>query len=46
MKIGIVLGTKEPEKAWNAFRFGVTALKARHGAKVFLINAGSVNSLW
>ncbi len=40
MKIGIVLGTKEPEKAWNAFRFGMTALKGKHDVKVFLINEG------
>jgi uncharacterized protein involved in oxidation of intracellular sulfur len=25
MKIGIILETKEYEKAWNAFRFAVTA---------------------
>ncbi len=40
MKIGIVLSTKEPEKVWNAFRFGMTALKANHGVKVFLLNEG------
>lgn len=40
MKFGIVLGTKEPEKAWNAFRFAVTALKTNHDVKVFLINEG------
>ncbi|MFH0969948.1 MAG: DsrE family protein [Candidatus Diapherotrites archaeon] len=40
MKMGIVLGTKEPEKAWNAFRFAVTALKANHAVSVFLINEG------
>jgi|SRR3989344_2149310 len=40
MKISVILGTKEPEKAWNAFRFGLTALKANHEAKVFLINEG------
>ena len=40
MKIGIVLSTKEAEKAWNAFRFGVTALKAKHKVKVFLLNEG------
>ena len=40
MKIGIILGTKEPEKAWNAFRFALTALKANHKVKVFLINEG------
>ena len=40
MKLGIVLSTKEPEKAWNAFRLGVTALKANHVVKVFLLNEG------
>jgi len=40
LKIGIVLSTKEPEKAWNAFRFGNTALKAGHEVKVFLMNEG------
>ncbi len=37
MKIGLILETKEPEKAWNAFRFAVTAIKAGHHAKVFLM---------
>lgn len=27
MKIGILIETKEFEKAWNAFRFAVTAKK-------------------
>jgi len=40
MKVGIVLSTKENRYAWNAFRFGVTALKANHGVTVFLINEG------
>ena len=40
MKIGIVIGTNEAEVVWNAFRFGVTSLKANHKAKVFLINKG------
>src|SRR3989344_9411328 len=40
MKIGIVLSTNEPEAAWNAFRFGVTSLKAGHEVKVFLMNKG------
>ncbi len=40
MKFGIVLGTKKPEPAWNAFRFGITSLKANHEVKVFLINEG------
>lgn len=40
MKIGIVLGTNEPEAVWNAFRFGVTSLKANHEVKIFLMNKG------
>ncbi len=40
MKIGIVIGTNEAEVVWNAFRFGVTSLKANHEVKVFLINKG------
>ncbi|MFZ4398980.1 MAG: DsrE/DsrF/TusD sulfur relay family protein [Bacteroidales bacterium] len=37
MKIGIILETKEYEKAWNAFRFAVTAKKQAHEVKVFLM---------
>ena len=37
MKIGIILETKEPEKAWNAFRFAVNAKKQGHETKVFLM---------
>lgn len=37
MKIGVVIETKEPEKAWNAFRFGVASLRTGHQVKVFLI---------
>ncbi|MFZ4463301.1 MAG: DsrE/DsrF/TusD sulfur relay family protein [Bacteroidales bacterium] len=37
MKIGIILETKEYEKAWNAFRFAVTARKEGHEVKVFLM---------
>ena len=40
MKIGIVIGTNEPEVVCNAFKFGVTSLKANHEVKVFLINKG------
>jgi uncharacterized protein involved in oxidation of intracellular sulfur len=40
MKIGIVIGTNEPEVVWNVFRFGNTSLKSGHEAKVFLINKG------
>jgi uncharacterized protein involved in oxidation of intracellular sulfur len=37
MKLGIILETKEPEKAWNAFRFANTALKREHEVKLFLM---------
>ncbi|HBG41773.1 MAG TPA: DsrE family protein [Porphyromonadaceae bacterium] len=37
MKLGIILETKELEKAWNAFRFAVTAKKKGHEVKVFLM---------
>lgn len=40
MNIGIVLGANDPETAWNAFRLGVTALKAQHEVVVFLMNKG------
>ncbi len=37
MKFGVILETKEHEKAWNAFRFAVTARKQGHDVKVFLM---------
>ncbi|HAQ57390.1 MAG TPA: DsrE family protein [Acholeplasmatales bacterium] len=37
MKIGIILETKEYEKAWNAFRFARTAKKTGHEVRVFLM---------
>lgn len=37
MKIGIIIETKELEKAWNAFRFAVNAKKQEHEVKVFLM---------
>jgi len=37
MKIGIILQTKEFQKAWNAFRFAVTAKKQGHEVKLFLM---------
>jgi uncharacterized protein involved in oxidation of intracellular sulfur len=37
MKLGIILETKEYEKAWNAFRFAATAKKNGHSVKVFLM---------
>ncbi len=37
MKLGVIIETKEYEKAWNAMRFAVTALKNGHEVKVFLM---------
>ena len=37
MKLGIIIETKELEKAWNAFRFATTAIKQGHEVKVFLM---------
>jgi len=40
MKFGIIIETNEPEKAWNAVRFGNAALKQGHEVKIFLMSAG------
>ena len=37
MKIGILIETKEYEKAWNGMRFAVTAKRSGHEVKVFLM---------
>ncbi len=37
MKIGIIIETKEPEKAWNAFRFASTGKRGGNDVKVFLM---------
>ena len=37
MKLGIIIETKEHEKAWNAMRLAVTAKKNGHEVKVFLM---------
>lgn len=36
-RIGVILETKEHEKAWNAFRFGITARQQGHEVKFFLM---------
>lgn len=37
MKFGIILETKEHEKAWNALRFAIAALKKGNEVKFFLM---------
>jgi len=41
MKLGIILQSNNPEHVWNAFRLGITALKAGHRAEIFLMSEGS-----
>lgn len=40
MKIGIIIETNEPEKAWNGVRLGNVSLKSGHEVKMFLMSAG------
>jgi len=37
MNFGIIIETKELEKAWNAFRFAITSKGQGHDVKVFLM---------
>lgn len=37
MKLGVIIETKEYEKAWNGLRFAVTAKMSDHEVKVFLM---------
>jgi uncharacterized protein involved in oxidation of intracellular sulfur len=40
MKLGVIIETNEPEKAWNGVRFCNAALKKGHSVKLFLMSAG------
>ncbi len=40
MKLGIIIETKEYEKAWNAMRLAVAAKKNGNEVKVFLMGEG------
>ena len=37
MKFGVIIETKEHEKAWNGFRFATASKKNGHEVKVFLM---------
>jgi len=39
-KMTVVIGSNEPEKAWNAFRFANLAVGKKDSVKVFLMNSG------
>ncbi|KDE59691.2 DsrE family protein [Halostagnicola sp. A56] len=38
--MGIVLETSDPERAWNAFRLGITAVESGKDVSVFLLGDG------
>jgi len=40
MKIGIIIGTNDPEQAWNAVRFANASINKGHQSKIFLMSAG------
>ena len=40
MKIGVIIETKDYEKAWNAFRFAIVAKNQGYEVKVFLMGEG------
>lgn len=40
MKLGMIVSDGDPEKAWNALRFGVTAVGEGHEVSIFLLGAG------
>ena len=40
MRVGLVINTNDPEKAWNAFRLAVALVLAGHEVRVFLLGAG------
>ncbi len=39
-KLGIVLETSDPERAWNALRLGITAVEDGKDVSVFLLGDG------
>ncbi|SEH37019.1 uncharacterized protein involved in oxidation of intracellular sulfur [Halopenitus malekzadehii] len=39
-QLGIVIETNDPERVWNAFRLGITAVEDGHDVSVFLLGAG------
>jgi len=40
MKLGIILQSNRPEHVWNALRLAITARKAKHEVKIFLLSEG------
>jgi uncharacterized protein involved in oxidation of intracellular sulfur len=46
MKIAVVIGSNEQEKAWNAFRFANLALGKNDEVSVFLVNSCVKNPVY
>jgi len=40
VRVGILLSSRDPETAWNAFRFANTAREGGHDVRVFLMGKG------
>jgi uncharacterized protein involved in oxidation of intracellular sulfur len=40
MKLGIIVNTNDPEKAWNALRLGNETLSTGNEANMFLLGSG------
>jgi len=40
MKLGFILQSNEPEHVWNALRLAITARKAKHDVRIFLLSEG------
>src|SRR3989338_9022315 len=40
MKLGIILKSNRPEHVWNALRLAITARKAKHDVRIFLLSEG------
>ena len=40
MKLGIILQSNQPEHVWNALRLAITARKAKHDVRIFLLSEG------
>ncbi len=40
VKIGVLITTNDPESAWNAFRYCISAVQGGHAVRVYLLGKG------
>lgn len=40
MRLGIILQSNKPEHVWNVLRLAITARKAKHDVRIFLLSEG------